>query len=223
MGPLTGLAAGLGLAALLSHFGLGEGLGDVLMILMVVAAAVFALGMLFRKRPLESDPMSEPMQYAGIGGPSMGPPRDAIAPTSPSTSPTPASVAAISRAIPADFDQDGFLRIAKFNFIRLQAANDAGNLDDIREFTTPEMFAEIRLDFADCKEAVQANDIVTLDAELLEVLSEPARHVASVRFRGMIREERDAAAQPFDEVWNLLKPADGSRGWVLAGIQPLLN
>ncbi len=223
MGPLAGLAAGLGLAALLSHLGLGEGLADVMLILIVVAAAVFALGMLFRKRPLESDPMSEPMQYAGIGGPSMGPPRDAIAPASPSTSPTPASVAAISRAIPADFDQDGFLLVAKFNFIRLQAASDAGNLDDIREFTTPEMFAEIRLDFADRQQAVQATDIVTLDAELLEVLSEPARHVASVRFRGMIREERDAAAQPFDEVWNLLKPADGSRGWVLAGIQPLLN
>jgi len=223
MGPLAGLAAGVGLAALLSHLGLGEGLADVLMILIVVAAAVFALGMLLRKRPLESDPMSEPMQYAGIGGPSMGPPRDAIAPTSPGTSSTPASVAAISRAIPADFDQDGFLRIAKFNFIRLQAANDAGNLDDIREFTTPEMFAEIMLDFADRQEAAQATEIVTVDAELLEALSEPARHVASVRFRGLIREEGDAAAQPFDEVWNLLKPADGSRGWVLAGIQPLLN
>jgi len=223
MGPLAGLAAGLGLAALLSHLGLGEGLADVMLILIVVAAAVFALGMIFRKRSLESDPMSEPMQYAGIGGPSMGPPRDAIAPSSPDTSSTPASVAAVSRAIPADFDQDGFLRIAKFNFIRLQAANDAGNLDDIREFTTPEMFAEIRLDFADRQEAAQATEIVTVDAELLEVLSEPARHVASVRFRGLIREEGDAAAQPFDEVWNLLKPADGSRGWVLAGIQPLLN
>lgn len=223
MGSLAGLAAGLGLAALLSHFGLGEGLADLLMILIVVAAAIFALGMLFRKRPLESDPMSEPMQYAGIGGPSMGPPGDAIALSSSGTSSTPASVAAINRAIPADFDQDGFLRLAKLNFIRLQAANDAGNLDDIREFTTHEMFAEIRLDFADRQGATQATDIVTLDAELLEVLNEPARHVASVRFRGMIREEKNAAAQPFDEVWDLLKPADGSRGWVLAGIQPLLN
>jgi len=118
MGSLAGLAAGLGLAALLSHFGLGEGLADLLMILIVVAAAIFALGMLFRKRPLESDPMSEPMQYAGIGGPSMGPPGDAIALSSSGTSSTRASVAAINRAIPADFDQDGFLRVAKLNFIR---------------------------------------------------------------------------------------------------------
>ena len=85
------------------------------------------------------------------------------------------------------------------------------------------MFAEVRLDFADRKEAAQTTEIVRGDAELLEVLSERARHVASERFRGMIREEWDTAAQPFDEVWNLLKPADGSRGWVLAGIQPLLN
>ena len=223
MGPLAGLAAGLGIAALLSHFGLGEGLADVLMMLFLVAAAVFAFRTLSRKLPPESDPMKEPMQYPGIGGPSMGPPGTAIAPSSAGASSVPASVAVIRRAIPADFDQEGFLRVAKLNFIRLQAANDAGNLDDIWELTTPEMFAEIRLDFGDRQGAAQATDIVTLDAELLEVLSEPARHLASVRFRGMIREERDAGAQPFDEVWNLLKPADGSRGWVLAGIQPLLN
>ena len=30
-------------------------------------------------------------------------------------------------------------------FIRLQAANDAKDLDDIRDYTTPEMYAEISL------------------------------------------------------------------------------
>ena len=219
MGPLAGLAAGLGLAALLSHLGLGEGLADVMLILIVVAAAVFALGMLFRKRPLESDPMSEPMQYAGIGGPSMGPPRDAIAPASPSTSPTPASVAAISRAIPADFDQDGFLLVAKFNFIRLQAASDAGNLDDIREFTSPEMFAEIKMGMAERGNAKQETDVVQLNGDVIEVVEEASRYVVSIRFTGLIREEQGAPAAPFDEIWHMTKPTDGSRGWVLAGIQ----
>jgi predicted lipid-binding transport protein (Tim44 family) len=43
--------------------------------------------------------------------------------------------------------------------------------------------------------------------------------VASVRFSGLIREEADAPAAPFNEVWVLAKPVTGERGWVIAGIQ----
>jgi len=32
-------------------------------------------------------------------------------------------------------------------------------------------------------------------------------------------EDDEPAAVPFDEIWHLTKPADGSRGWVVAGIQ----
>jgi predicted lipid-binding transport protein (Tim44 family) len=40
-----------------------------------------------------------------------------------------------------------------------------------------------------------------------------------VRFHGLIREEKDGVATPFDEVWHLVKPTDGSREWAIAGIQ----
>ena len=30
-----------------------------------------------------------------------------------------------------------------------------------------------------------------------------------------------AALEPFAEVWNLVKPTDGSSGWLLAGIQQM--
>src|SRR5687768_18001667 len=45
------------------------------------------------------------------------------------------------------------------------------------------------------------------------------RHWASVRFTGTVREAPGVAPEPFAEVWNLVKPADGSSGWLLAGIQ----
>ncbi len=48
---------------------------------------------------------------------------------------------------------------------------------------------------------------------------EERRYIVSVHFNGLIREEDGAAAQPFAEVWHMTKPRDGSRGWVLAGIQ----
>ena len=37
--------------------------------------------------------------------------------------------------------------------------------------------------------AAQQTDIVTLNAELLEVTTEAGRHIASVHFSGMIRED----------------------------------
>ena len=122
-------------------------------------------------------------------------------------------------SIPADFDVEGFLRNAKVNFIRLQAANDAGNLEDIREFTSPEMFAEIKMNFVERGKDAQQTDVVSLDAEVLDVTEESTRYLVSVRFHGLIREGAEGVADPFDEIWHLMKPVDGSRGWVVAGIQ----
>ena len=124
-------------------------------------------------------------------------------------------------SIPEGFDTEGFLRIAKLNFVRLQAANDTKNINDLREFVSPEMHAEIKLQMDERGNTPQQTDVVTLNAELLEVVTEGSQHIASVHFSGMIREVADAAASPFEEVWNLSKPVDGSRGWVVAGIQQL--
>jgi len=225
MGPLAGLAAGLGIAALLSHFGMGEGMANLLMIALLGVAAVVVFKLLFRRKP-SSTPASGNLQYAGAAGnlppqvapPGQAPPLQQGALGSAATGGVPAAPLA---SIPAGFDVEGFLRIAKLNFIRLQAANDAGNLEDIREFVAPEMFAEIKLQLDERGKSVQQTDVVTLNAELIEVVSEAERHIASVRFHGMIREEVGAAAVPFDEVWNLSKAFDGNKGWVVAGIQQL--
>ena len=116
---------------------------------------------------------------------------------------------------------DGFIRNAKVGFIRLQAAHDAGDLADIREFTSPEMFAEIRMDLDQRQGAAQKTDIVSLNAEILEVAEETNRYVVSVRFSGMLREEANAAPVAIDEIWHLTKPVTAQGGWVLAGIQQI--
>jgi predicted lipid-binding transport protein (Tim44 family) len=121
--------------------------------------------------------------------------------------------------IPADFDVDGFLRQAKLNFIRLQAANDRGDMEDIRQFCSPEMAAEIQMQFQERNQLAQETDVVQLDAALLDVSTEANRALASVRFSGLIREEANAAPETFSEVWHLSRPIDGSRGWSIAGIQ----
>jgi predicted lipid-binding transport protein (Tim44 family) len=220
LGPIAGLAAGLGIAALLSHFGMGEGMANILMIALLAMAAFFVFKLLFRRNTPAAQPAAypvEPMQYAATGSPAMEVPPQA-APQFGSAAP--AAVPSAVR-VPDGFDSAAFLRIAKLNFVRLQTANDSKNLDDIREFVSPEMFAEIKMQMDERGNAPQQTDIVTLNAELLEVTTESSRHIASVHFSGMIREVVGAAAAPFSEIWNLSKPTEGSQGWVIAGIQQL--
>jgi predicted lipid-binding transport protein (Tim44 family) len=64
-------------------------------------------------------------------------------------------------------------------------------------------------------------EIVTLNAEIVEVVTEADAHWASVRFTGLLREDNAPTPAPFDEVWNLTKPVSGTTGWLLAGIQQM--
>jgi len=207
MGPIAGLAAGLGIAALLSHFGMGEGMANILMIALLAMAAVFAVKWLLRRKA----PSDGALQYAGAGS---------AQPRSAPVSYGSAAPSAPAR-IPEGFDSDAFLRIAKLNFVRLQASNDAKSIDDIRQFVSPELYAEIKMQMDERGDAPQQTDIVTLNAELLEVVTEAHRHLASVHFSGTLREVVGATATPFDEIWNLAKPVSGDQGWVIAGIQQL--
>ena len=221
MGPLAGLAAGLGLAALASHFGFGEGLANMMMIGLLVMAVVMVIGFFMRKKAAAA-------QQSGMGGmqyANAGPNYGSNPPSTPDFTPTGSAAPAMatsgsnSNYIPADFDVDGFARNAKVNFIRLQAANDAGNLDDIREFTSPEMFAEIKMEMGDRGASKQETDVVQLNAEVLDVAEEANRYIVSVRFHGLIREEKAGPTEPFNEIWNMTKPRNGSHGWTLSGIQ----
>ncbi|QNM97572.1 Tim44 domain-containing protein [Chitinimonas koreensis] len=230
LGPLAGLAAGIGLAALFSHLGMGEGMANFVMLLLLGLVAFVAIRWIMgRLRPAAAAP--RPLQYAG--GPSLDKPAPAFdrpshsgpsldkapapfKPQSPFTS-TGAEPVAVA-GFPADVDAEAFLRVAKLNFVRLQAAYDAGDLEDLRSFTSPEMFAEIKLQLGERGQAGNHTDVVTLEADLLDYSREPQRDLASVRFHGLIRETADGAADPFDETWHLLQPRDGRHGWVVAGI-----
>ena len=233
LGPIAGLAAGLGLAALMSHLGLGAEFANILMIVLLGVVAIVAIRFLLRRfGPASSSPaMKTPdgMQFRDTGAawqkPGTPPASSAALGSSAGAGtaiPAPATTSAMRgrASIPADFDTAGFERIAKMIFIRLQAANDAGDLNDLRTFTTPELFASIRLDLQE-RAASQQTDVVKVDAEVLDVTTEAERQLVSVRFHGLIREERDGVAAPFDEVWHLVRPVDGSREWAIAGIQQM--
>lgn len=249
LGPIAGLAAGLGLAALMSHLGLGEAFANFLM-LALLAVAVIALVMFIRRRMAGGSAHAGPRPALAGAGAGTGSatqvawpsasaeaspaPLQRQAETSFGTSGTasvglpagassmPAEHAPIAPAfVPAAFDSDSFERIAKAIFIRMQAANDAGNLDDLRQFTTPEMFAELKVDLLDRGSSAQTTEVKSVEAKVIDVADEAERQVVSVRYRGEIVEAPGAAPEKFDEVWHLVRPRGSEGGWAIAGIEQM--
>jgi predicted lipid-binding transport protein (Tim44 family) len=217
LGPIAGLAAGLGLGYLLGHGGLG-GLGGILGTLLLAALIGFAVVFVMR---LLSRPKAEGnLQFAGAGNEPVSAAPPSLASGAGETA-APAFGGQPQPNIPAGFDTAGFLRQAKLNFIKLQAVHDSGKLGELREFTTDAMFESIKKDLLEHGAVGQQTDVVTLNADLLEALTEGDTHWASVRFSGMIRESADGQPEAFEEIWNLAKPVSGASGWVLAGIQQI--
>jgi predicted lipid-binding transport protein (Tim44 family) len=240
MGPIAGLAAGLGLAALMSHLGMGEGFANFLMIALLVLAAFFVIRFLLRRfGPQQPQPALKAAQPGMGSGTQVAWPQSgasstpvatgtttdrtsAIDPVLPVEAHTPASQPAVAKAfVPAAFDSEAFERVAKMIFIRMQAANDAGDLNDLRSFTTPEMFASAALDIQERSGQSQTTEVVRVDAQVLDVSQDEARQIVSVRFHGEVREQQGAAPSPFNEVWHLVKPLDDSRSWAVAGIEQM--
>jgi predicted lipid-binding transport protein (Tim44 family) len=232
LGPIAGLAAGLGIAALLSHFGLGEAFAGAMANMLVIAAiAMLAIWLIRRFMGRKRDAATP--AYGG-SAPGLNAGRSSYA-EEPSFTATPQPASNLepqggassfaapayqpAPVAPANFDSEAFVRNAKVYFVRLQAAWDVGNVEDIREFTTPEMFAEMKVDL-DARGAEQnLTDVVQLNAELLGVEDRGIEYLASVRFSGLIRETAGAAAEPFVEIWNLSKANRAGEDWLLAGIQ----
>ena len=204
LGPLAGLAIGASLGALFA----GGGMGGILMAILAAVAVMFLVSM-FRKK-------QQPMQYSGAGAP-YNEPQPAQQPVYGGSA---AAVSATAtNSIPADFPVESFLRSAKTSFIRLQAANDRKDLNDIREYTTPEMFGEISMQMQERDNTPQKTDVIAINGILLAVANEGDYAIASVRFTGQLS-ENNGAPETVDEVWHVQKNLrDEKSVWLLAGIQ----
>ncbi|SFU95218.1 Tim44 domain-containing protein [Pseudoduganella namucuonensis] len=239
-GILGGALLGLGLGALLSHFGLGGALASAIgsiLTIALIAGAAFLIYRLVRSKmaPRTASPAGFGSNMGNSAGgnawqqqpaartPEIG---SGLPPLQPASGlnlskPGAAPAAHTPWGVPSDFDTAAFLRHAKSNYIRLQAAWDKGDTADIREFTTPEVFAEMRMQIQERNGQNDYTDVVTIDAELLGIENDGESYLASVKFYGTMKPAPDALAEPFQEVWNLAKPIHGDKGWLLAGIQQL--
>lgn len=242
-GILGGALLGLGLGALFSHLGIGGAMASILSTMLMLALLAGAAYFIFRMFRRKSQPTVAPAAGGNFGGNFNGNGNNnaydngynkAYAPQAggtpeigsrlPEQQYQPVQAAPVPHTpwgVLGDFDAVSFLRVAKSNFIRLQAAWDKGDTADIREFTTPEVFAEMKMQINERGAQKDYTDVVSIDAELLGIETTETEYLASVKFVGMIKPAPDALAEPFNEVWNLTKPVSGASGWLLAGIQQL--
>ena len=223
MGPVAGLAAGLGIAALASHFGFGEALANMLTIALVAMAVLAVIGFILRKRAQSAGGGLTPA-YGAAGSAPGNPMQRPMLRQSGSligSGLAGGGAAAASTGIPADFDAAAFERNARQQFMELQSANDAGDFDRLRDCLTPEMLEIAREDVIARNGAPQTTEVFGLAAQVLDVTTEADRYIVSVRFTGSVRTEPGAAPDPLDEVWHLTKPREGMGGWRIAGIQQL--
>lgn len=235
-GVLGGALLGLGLGALFSHFGIGGAmagaLSSLLMILLLVFAVMFIIRM-FRRKDTPANPTfsgfnqnpvpasATPEIGSGLNNAYAGNQGGFQSGFSNAPSLDKAAPAHQQWGVPAGFDTDAFLRHARASFIRMQAAWDRADLADLREFTSPEVFAELQLQIQERGGNQDYTEVVSIDAQLLGIETTERDYLASVQFNGMIRNAPGAQAEPYVEVWNLAKPLNGNGGWVLAGIQQI--
>jgi len=242
---LGGALLGLGLGALFSHLGIGGAmasiLSSILMIALLAVAVMFIVRMFRRKSAPDNNNGSFPSAFnqqpaaAGAGAtPEIGSglnggnyqggysqPGYPMGGTQAGASLDKNGAQHQQWGVPAGFDTDAFLRHAKASFIRMQAAWDRGDVNDLREFTAPEVFAELQLQIQERNGQPDFTEVVSIDAQLLGIETTERDYFASVQFNGMIRNAPNGQAEPYVEVWNLSKPLNGSGGWVLAGIQQI--
>ncbi len=232
LGPLAGIAAGLGIAALLSHLGLGGAFLEMLSSMLLIGIVVFAVLFLVRRlrgvsarstpQAAHAQPMMRNTQDASWNRPQSPaaefPAAAAASSAVSAQDETPAQPVDESWFIPGDFDTVTFLNNAKQQFIEVQKLWDRGDVEQLRNFLTDDLLVEA-IPQIEQRAGQGFTEVVLLNAELLGIEKVADGHLASVRYSGMLREEADAEAFRFEEVWNLFK-ADGS-GWLLAGIQQI--
>jgi len=129
--------------------------------------------------------------------------------------------AVTAQVIPPGFDVEDFLKGAKAAYNRLQDSWNKRDLEDIRQFTSREVWEEIKRQ-AEEEPADSKTEIVLVNAKLLEVNSEGDETIASVYFDVLMRESaEEQRPKQVREVWHFSKKEAPGSFWKLEGIQQM--
>jgi predicted lipid-binding transport protein (Tim44 family) len=231
LGPLAGVAAGIGLASLMSHSGVGAGMADTLSSLLTYGAlallALFVYRRFFANKAAAvlGNAAGSPNTNTPSNNPYSAPVNAYVAPevtapihSSNDSSATLAPAAYASNNHASVPDVNAFTHNAKNQYLALQAAWDAGDLSKLRTMATDTLFMDFAQEIANRKGAPNHTEIMNLHCELLDVRDEAHETVATLRFTGTAREDNNPTTS-LEDIWMLTKPANAATGWLLAGVE----
>ena len=227
-GLFGGLLAGTFLGSLLGGHGMGGGmLGGVFNLIILGMLVYFGVKLFRRFRGGQSEADSRqtyrsydaPREPEAPGQYSQGGAWDSL------RSQQPAQQAAEQGenevVLPADFDQDEFLRGAKAAYTRLQSSWDRRDLDDIANFATEDVMRELR-EQAKADPNPGKTEILLVNASVIEVRDEGDLRRVAVYFDVLMREDQRAARpEQVREVWHFVCSRAAGDSWKLDGIQQL--
>ena len=201
-GPLGGLLVG----GLLASLFMGHGLGTGLLSWLILGSLVFFVVGFLRKRMQPAFQSAEQNAFRQNNTRAYSQPYTASANNNAGGS-----------SYPAGFDETAFLRSVKVTFIRLQTAYDQKNLQDLVEFTAPDVFAEIKMQLDERGNEPNITETSALEAELLDISKQAQGTMASVRFTGFIKENNEPKIA-LDEIWHF-RQFGQNNNWIVAGLQ----
>jgi len=215
-GGLGGMFGGLLMGGLLGSMLFGGGMaGPGMLDMLLLGVAGFLLFKFIRSRRTAAS-VAAPYAYAGGAaddtGLSGGWDKGQFASSSARTEPV----------MPHGVDEKEFLTGAKALYTRLQNSWDRRDLDDIRQFTSPEVHAEISRQ-AELDPTPGRTEILMIEARVIEVRTNGSETVISVLLDAMLREDGPASqAGQVREIWHVRRDESASAPqWTLEGIQQL--
>jgi predicted lipid-binding transport protein (Tim44 family) len=221
-GLFGGLLAGTMLGSLFGGHGMAGGMAGGFMNLLLIGLLVY-FGLRFFRR-MQNGERNDRSTYQQRNNTdtqtyaAQGSAWDTLrsAPQSSGTSPTASSI-----DVPADFDQEDFLRGAKAAYTRMQASWDSRDLDDIAQFATEDVMQELRQQ-AQADPMPGKTELLLVNASVLEVRDEGSVRRVAVYFDVLMREDQRASRpEQVREVWHFVCPKEGNESWKLDGIQQL--
>ncbi|OUT97942.1 MAG: hypothetical protein CBC01_04795 [Betaproteobacteria bacterium TMED41] len=213
MGPLAGLAAGLGLAALASYLGIGSELMGFLLILLAIAAIYFVVR--FFLRSMQNNP-----SYEGVPS-NLN--REITSETIGLKTGAPSTILREASNEVSQDEIDNFLENSKKQFVEIQKIWDSGNVENLKNFCTEDLILQLSDQIKEKINEASKSSITQLNATwegMDSYTNDDGTEYEEVYilFSGMIREQENGLTNQFSETWTLQRIKSTSDGWLIAGI-----
>ena len=215
MGPIAGLAAGLGLAALASYMGIGEELMSFLLILLAGIAIFFIVRLVLRNMQSQPSLVGAPSSFNRSNIESSTPKKPVMGSTS--------SYQNTQKETISQDEIESFLENSKKQFIEIQKIWDSRNIDNLKSFCTDDLILDLSRQINERTNLSEKTSITELNASwqgMNTYFSKDGHEVDEVYvlFSGMVRENDNSASKEFSEIWTLQRLKSTNDGWLIAGI-----